>query len=248
MHGMSSSSPEEQNGLKSNKSYKRKKHSEQHHPTPQQLEPNVCIKVEAPDEDLSSSPISFNDRNNSRISSSRKKVCLSIHHYTAYVVTKFFWVSSDEKGWSKTYLDPLDGVCITLITGWINSNSETKVMSIFIISLQKSRKIFDPADHDQPVRKKKAQSPVSCSGSDSLSSHDTNTVRHGVPKPREGGCIYCGLAQAKQRKGGRLESLIRCNDCPTTGTTYLWIYRLGKEYLDFDQKYAFITKYSIFTQ
>ena len=82
MHGMSSSSPEEQNGLKSNKSYKRKKHSEQqqNHPTPQQLEPNVCIKVEAPDEDLSSSPISFNDRNNSRISSSRKKVCLSIQY------------------------------------------------------------------------------------------------------------------------------------------------------------------------
>ena len=92
--------------------------------------------------------------------------------------------------------------------------------------LQKSRKIFDPADHDQP-RKRKAVSPVvnvldsnaaappasvaSAAANAAASVTTTSSLIDGS------GCIYCGLTSPKQRKGGRQEALVRCKDCQTTG-------------------------------
>jgi hypothetical protein len=103
-------------------------------------------------------------------------------------------------------------------------------MYILHLSPQKSRKIFDPADHDQPARKRKALSPVVCSGGSDygggsldnssaalvVQARSQVTIDVSVPKPREGGCIYCGLSASKQRRG-RLEPIIRCSECPTTG-------------------------------
>lgn len=95
--------------------------------------------------------------------------------------------------------------------------------------LQKSRKIFDPADHDQP-RKRKAVSPVvNVVDSNAAVAPPPVVTTTGSSLIDGSGCIYCGLTSPKQRKGGRQEALVRCNDCPTTGlfTTsamrWLWL-------------------------
>jgi len=82
---------------------------------------------------------------------------------------------------------------------------------------KKSRKIFDPADHDQP-RKRKAASPVvNVVDSNSAAAPPTSAPVTTTSSLIDGsGCIYCGLTSPKQRKGGRQESLVRCKDCPTT--------------------------------
>ena len=83
--------------------------------------------------------------------------------------------------------------------------------------LQKSRKIFDPADHDQP-RKRKAVSPVvNVVDSNAAVAPPPVVTTTGSSLIDGSGCIYCGLTSPKQRKGGRQEALVRCNDCPTTG-------------------------------
>ena len=96
-------------------------------------------------------------------------------------------------------------------------------------SLQKSRKIFDPADHDQP-RKRKAASPVvNVVDSNSAAAPQATTPpampvttsSSASPLIDDSGCIYCGLTSPKQRKGGRQESLVRCKDCPTSGLYHL---------------------------
>ena len=81
---------------------------------------------------------------------------------------------------------------------------------------QKSRKIFDPADHEQPVRKRKAASPSLNGDSGATSASIEAPLQNGGLKPREGGCVYCGLTTAKPKKG-KLEPLLSCKDCPTTG-------------------------------
>ena len=95
--------------------------------------------------------------------------------------------------------------------------------------LQKSRKIFDPADHDQP-RKRKAASPVvNVVDSNSAAAPQATTPpampvttsSSASPLIDGSGCIYCGLTSPKQRKGGRQESLVRCKDCPTSGLYHL---------------------------
>ena len=94
--------------------------------------------------------------------------------------------------------------------------------------LQKSRKIFDPADHDQP-RKRKAASPVvNVVDSNSAAAPQATTppampvtTSSSSPLIDGSGCIYCGLTSPKQRKGGRQESLVRCKDCPTSGLYHL---------------------------
>ena len=89
------------------------------------------------------------------------------------------------------------------------------VFHMLSLLLQKSRKIFDPADHDQP-RKRKAASPV-------VNVVDSNSAAAPPPVTTSSslidgsGCIYCGLTSPKQRKGGRQEALVRCKDCQTTG-------------------------------
>ena len=73
-----------------------------------------------------------------------------------------------------------------------------------------------------PVRKRKAMSPVAGS-----SAEDTVSRQQSALKPRGGGCIYCGLSSQKQRKGGKLEPLIRCKDCPTTGKPHIFSFSLS---------------------
>ena len=96
-------------------------------------------------------------------------------------------------------------------------------------SLQKSRKIFDPADHDQP-RKRKAVSPVvnvldsNAAAPPAVAAAVVASVTTTSSLIDGSGCIYCGLTSPKLRKGGRQEALVRCKDCQTTGPFSISMY------------------------
>ena len=96
------------------------------------------------------------------------------------------------------------------------------VFHMLSLLLQKSRKIFDPADHDQP-RKRKAVSPVvnvldsNAAAPPAVAAAVVASVTTTSSLIDGSGCIYCGLTSPKQRKGGRQEALVRCKDCQTTG-------------------------------
>ena len=107
------------------------------------------------------------------------------------------------------------------------------------MSLQKSRKIFDPADHEQPVRKRgkisSSSPPPTLSSNfngveanvsvDSVSSPPNLTSEHGGASTSggiAGGRVkrhteICTECYSAKNKLGKKEALVRCRDCPTIG-------------------------------
>ena len=112
------------------------------------------------------------------------------------------------------------------------------------MSFQKSRKIFDPADHEQPVRKRgkissssppptlgaanfngveanvsvdSASSPPSLTSEDGGQRHGPSTSGGSAGGRMKRHTEVCTECYSAKNKLGKKEALVRCRDCPTIG-------------------------------